>query len=126
MVRRLNVSGNCISCVMEGSRPILAEVQRNCTRAGIIREGRLIACDSVEALAQTNAKRVQVQGDICIDGLEGVRDLRVTESGVTFLYSGDMNQLLQVLAGQYIQDLSISEPNLEEIFMHYYEKGGEK
>ena len=40
------------------SSHILAEVQRNCTRAGIIREGRMIACDSVEALGQTNAKRV--------------------------------------------------------------------
>ena len=37
------------------SSHILAEVQRNCTRAGIIREGRLIACDSVEALSQTKA-----------------------------------------------------------------------
>ena len=121
ILREYNEQGTTIFL----SSHILAEVQRNCTRAGIIREGRLIACDSVEALAQTNAKRVQVQGDICIDGLEGVRDLRVTESGVTFLYSGDMNQLLQVLAGQYIQDLSISEPNLEEIFMHYYVDGGE-
>lgn len=121
ILREYNEQGTTIFL----SSHILAEVQRNCTRAGIIREGRLIACDSVEALAQTNAKRIQVQGNICLEELAGVRDLRVTESGVTFLYSGDMNQLLQVLAGQYIQDLSISEPNLEEIFMHYYVDGGE-
>ena len=121
ILREYNEQGTTIFL----SSHILAEVQRNCTRAGIIREGRLIACDSVEALAQTNAKRVRVQGDICLDGLVGVRDLHVMESGVTFLYSGDINQLLQVLAEQHIQDLSISEPNLEEIFMHYYVDGGD-
>ena len=106
------------------SSHILAEVQRNCTKAGIIREGKLIACDSVEALSQTNAKRIHLQGDVSIEGLTEVRDLRQTENGKTFLYGGDMNQLLQVLAKQQVQDLSISEPDLEEIFMHYYADGG--
>lgn len=107
------------------SSHILAEVQRNCTRAGIIREGRLIACDSVEALSQTKAKRVNVQGDVNIEELTQVRDLRQTENGFTFLYSGEVKQLLEVLSKQPIIDLSISEPDLEEIFMHYYVDGGE-
>lgn len=107
------------------SSHILAEVQRNCTRAGIIREGKLIACGSVEALSRTNAKRVHVQGGVSIEELKEVRDLRQTENGMTFLYGGDINQLLQVFAKQNIQDISISEPDLEEIFMHYYTDGGE-
>lgn len=107
------------------SSHILAEVQRNCTRAGIIREGKLIACGSVEALSRTNAKRVHVQGGVSIEDLKEVRDLRQTENGMTFLYGGDINQLLQVFAKQNIQDISISEPDLEEIFMHYYTDGGE-
>ena len=107
------------------SSHILAEVQRNCTRAGIIREGKMIACGSVEALSRTNAKRVHVQGDVHIEELQEVRDLRQTENGMTFLYGGDINQLLQVFAKQNIQDSSISEPDLEEIFMHYYKDGGE-
>ena len=108
------------------SSHILAEVQSNCMRAGIIREGRLIACDSVEALSQTNAKRVHIQGNVEIEALTQVRDLRQTENGITFLYGGDINELLHVLAKQHILDLSISEPDLEEIFMHYYVDGGEK
>ena len=107
------------------SSHILAEVQRNCSRAGIIREGKLIACGSVEALSRTNAKRVHVQGDVNIEELQEVRDLRQTENGMTFLYGGDINQLLKVFAKQNIQDISISEPDLEEIFMHYYTDGGE-
>lgn len=107
------------------SSHILAEVQRNCTRAGIIRDGELIACDSVEALSQTNAKRIHVQGDVDISELEQVRDLRQTENGITFLYGGDINELLRVLAKQTVLDLAISEPDLEEIFIHYYADGGE-
>lgn len=108
------------------SSHILSEIQRNCTRAAIIREGRIIACDSVEALSQTGARRVTVHGSVTLDKLEGIRDRTDSEDTVSFLYSGDMNSLLQVLAAGRISDLSVSEPDLEEIFMHYYEKGGDK
>lgn len=102
------------------SSHVLSEIQRNCTRAAIIREGRLIACDSVEALSRTSAKRIHVQGEIDLSGLEEVRDLQQTGGGISFLYGGDIRMLLQVLAEQKITDLTISEPDLEEIFLHYY------
>lgn len=107
------------------SSHILAEVQRNCSRAGIIREGRLIACDSVEALSQTNAKRIHIQGQADISKLLEVRDVQQSAAGIDFLYSGDINLLLKVLAKQHIQDLSVTEPDLDEIFMHYYTDGGD-
>lgn len=107
------------------SSHILSEVQRNCTKAAIIRGGRIIVCDSVETLAKTNAKRVQIRGKIELGHLEGMRDRKDSVDGVSFLYSGDMNPLLQCLSQGKIQDLSISDPDLEEIFLHYYEKDGE-
>ncbi len=108
------------------SSHVLSEIQHNCTRAAIIREGRVIACDSVEALSRTKAKRVSVHGDVDLTGLLDVRDLRKAEDGVSFLYGGDINELIRVLAGQKIADLSVSEPDLEEIFMHYYAEGGDE
>ena len=108
------------------SSHVLSEIQRNCTRAAIIREGRLIACDSVEALAQTNAKRVTVHGEVELSGLTGIRNLKKGEDSVSFLYSGDINALLAVLSRSTVKDLAISEPDLEEIFMHYYTDGGEE
>lgn len=107
------------------SSHVLSEIQRNCTRAAIIREGRIIACDSVEALAKTSAKRVTAHGSIDLTGLSGIRDLQKSEDGVSFLYSGDMNLLLRSLSANNIEDLSIAEPDLEEIFMHYYTDGSE-
>ncbi len=102
------------------SSHVLAEIQKHCTWAAIIREGRIIACDSVEELSRTSAKRVQIQGLADVTLLGGIRDLQQTESGSSFLYSGDIRHLLQVLAAGEIRDLSISEPDLEEIFLHYY------
>lgn len=106
------------------SSHILSEIQRNCRKAAIIREGKIIVCDNVEALAKTNAKRVSVHGEADLSRLSGVRDLQRCADGVNFLYSGSMNALLSALSGGKIQDLSISEPDLEEIFLHYYEEGG--
>lgn len=102
------------------SSHVLSEIQRNCTRAAIIREGRLIAYDSVEALSRTSAKRVHIQGKVSLSQLNDVRDIQENESGISFLYGGGMNTLLRVLAEQEIADLTISEPDLEEIFLHYY------
>ena len=107
------------------SSHVLSEVQRNCTRAAVIREGKIIACDSVEALAKTNAKRISVRGRVELEGLDGIRDRKAVEKGVSFLYSGDMNRLIQRLSEGEISDLSVSEPDLEEIFLHYYGRAGD-
>ncbi|MBO4871868.1 MAG: ABC transporter ATP-binding protein [Lachnospiraceae bacterium] len=104
------------------SSHVLSEIRRYCRRAAVIREGKLIACDSVEALSKTNARRVSVRGQVDLEGLDGLRDVTRTEGGVSFLYSGDMHPLLQRLAGSEIADLNVTEPDLEEIFLHYYQK----
>ena len=107
------------------SSHVLSEIQRNCTRAAIIRDGRIIACDSVDALSRTNAKRITVHGDVDLDSLSGVRDRKASEASVSFLYSGDMNSLLRTLSSGQVYDLTVTEPDLEEVFLHYYEKEGE-
>lgn len=107
------------------SSHVLSEVQRNCDRAAIIRDGRIIACDSVEVLAKTSAKRVSVHGVVDLAPLPGVRDLMAENGVLSFLYSGDMNSLLRTLSSGQIDDLAVTEPDLEEIFLHYYEKDGE-
>ena len=108
------------------SSHVLSEIQRNCTRAAIIREGRIIACDRVEALSKTNAKRISVQGQVSLDSLEEIRDRKENDGVSSFLYGGDIHRLLETLSAGTITDLSISDPDLDEIFLHYYENGGEQ
>ena len=107
------------------SSHVLSEIQRNCTRAAIIRDGRIIACDSVDALSKTTAKRITVHGQVNLDKLDGIRDRKESMDSVSFLFSGDIHDLLQTLSTCRVSDLTITEPDLEEIFLHYYEKDGD-
>lgn len=107
------------------SSHVLSEIQRNCTRAVIIRDGRIIAQGSVDDLSKTSAKRITVHGSIHLENLSGVRDRKDTKDSVSFLYSGDMDSLLRTLSAGQVNDLTITEPDLEEVFLHYYEKDGE-
>ena len=102
------------------SSHILSEIQRNCTHAAIIREGSIIVSDRVEVLAKTSAKRVSVHGCFDFSTLEGIRDINVSGETSNFLYAGDINDLICALSKGSISDLSISEPDLDEIFLHYY------
>lgn len=106
------------------SSHVLSEIQRNCTRAAIIRDGRIIALGSVDDLSKTSAKRITVHGSIHLENLRGVRDRKDTEESVSFLYSGDMESLLHTLSSGQVNDLTVTEPDLEEVFLHYYEKDG--
>ena len=108
------------------SSHVLSEIQHNCDRAAKIQEGQLIACSRVEELARTRARRVHVQGNLDVSGLPGVRDIHREEDRLSFLYSGDINALVRELAKNPVRDLSILEPDLEEIFLHYYQNRGEK
>ena len=107
------------------SSHVLSEIQRNCTRAAIIREGTLAAVDRVDELARANAKRVTLHGVAAVpEGLK-VKSVQPQERGVSFLYQGEVGALIAALQGLPLTDLTITEPELEEIFLHYYEKEGD-
>lgn len=104
------------------SSHVLSEVQRYCKHAAVIREGRLLVSDSTQSLGHTEAKRVAIKGVAAPPALENIRDVSVSDDTVSFLYSGKPKALLEALSGLPLTDVSIGEPDLEEIFMHYYEK----
>lgn len=89
------------------SSHVLSEVKKYCHHAAIIKDGKLICTDTVENLTRTNAKRI-----------------RVTKDGVeeSFVYKGDLNKLFEGFRGHNIEDITIEEPELDEIFMHYYKE----
>lgn len=89
------------------SSHVLSEVKKYCHHAAIIKDGKLICTDTVENLTRTNAKRIRVIKD-------GVEE--------NFVYKGDLNQLFEGFRGHNIEDITIEEPELDEIFMHYYKE----
>lgn len=104
------------------SSHVLSEIQRNCTRAAIIKEGRLIACDSVENLSKSSARRVTLHGVETLPESLQARSVTIAGDTVSFLYNGDIKKLISEVNTLPIYDMTITEPDLEEIFMHYYEK----
>ena len=108
------------------SSHILSEIQRHCSRAAVIREGKIIACDSVEKLARSSARRVTLRGNVKREDLPGCRDWTVLGDTVSFLWGGEINPLIRALARADLQEMTIAEPDLEEIVLHFYEKGGEQ
>ena len=89
------------------SSHVLSEIKKYCKHAAIIREGKLICTDTVENLTRTNTKRIRM-----------IRDGKEED----FVFKGDLNQLFAGFAGHNIEDIVIEEPELDEIFMHYYEE----
>jgi ABC-2 type transport system ATP-binding protein len=106
------------------SSHILGEVQRLCSRVGIIREGKIAEISDIRTLQQNNYKKVWIEAAGLTAGafdLPGVTNLQTEDSVVHFFFKGDINTVLQKLSAFQVSDVSIEEPTLEEIFMHYYE-----
>lgn len=102
------------------SSHVLSEIQRYCKHAAVIREGKILISDSIDRLSQTYAKRVTIRGITEIPTLAGIKDIKTSGDTMNFLYSGELTPLLHMLAELSLTDVNISEPDLEEIFMHYY------
>ncbi len=98
-------------------------MQRYCREVAVIRDGRLLVSSGVESLAHTGAKRVTLRGATVPPGLADIRDVTISEDSISFLYGGAPGELLRALAPLPITDITISEPDMEEVFMHYYEGG---
>ena len=108
------------------SSHILSDVGRYCRTAAVIREGRILACDRVEALGHTGTKRVTLRGVTPELSVPGAVNVTREEGTLTFLYDGAPAELVRVLSGLEFEDFTVTDPDLEEIFMHYYGKEGEE
>ena len=108
------------------SSHVLSEIQHHCGNAAIIREGRLIACDSVENLSDTKTRQITLHGISVPPQLPSMKNIIRTENSVSFLYDGDINRLIAELSHLPLTDMTITEPDLEEIFLHYYAKEDKK
>ncbi len=106
------------------SSHILGEVQRLCTRVAIIREGKIVEISDIRTLQQNNYKKINVTAeglDPASFDLPGATNIQAENGTLRFFFKGDINQVLRTISGVQVSDVTIEEPTLEEIFMHYYE-----
>lgn len=106
------------------SSHILGEVQKMCNRVAIIKEGTVIRIEEIATLQKDNYKKIRVTADDVDEkryDIEGVSNLAKENGAVSFLFKGDINVMAKLISEKEIADVTIEEPTLEEIFMHYYE-----
>ena len=105
------------------SSHVLSEIGRYCKSAAVIREGRILVSDSVTRLGHTGVKRVTLRGMSEMPDIPNTRNVHMINGNVHFLYSGKATELTRELCRFSFEDVTISDPSLDEIFMHYYAKG---
>jgi ABC-2 type transport system ATP-binding protein len=108
------------------SSHILGEVQRLCSRVAIIKEGSIIDIQDIKTLQKDTYKKIRLVmngTDAAHFEIPGVSNLVTSdvEGVITFFFRGDINVITRLIGQKELVDLTIEEPTLEEIFMHYYE-----
>lgn len=120
LTERRNIGAACLL-----SSHVLSEVRKYCNRAAMIREGRIIRADSVEALTKSSVRHVRLDGVSELPKLDGVHSLKTEGGSLCFDFDGDISALIRTLAPLDVQELYITEPELEETFMHFYRSDGQ-
>lgn len=104
------------------SSHVLSEVSRYCKNAAIIREGRLLVSDTVSNLGHTGVKRISLRGVKNMPEIKDIRDMKTQNDTISFLYGGRTDELVKILSAASFEDINITDPDLDEVFMHYYVK----
>lgn len=110
------------------SSHVLSEVQQHCRHAAIIREGRIVANDAVENLGRNAPRRIILRGLETLPEevlrLPGILQREQHGQEHQLLYSGDLRPVVHLVGALPYSDLIIAEPELEEVFMHFYQQEG--
>lgn len=104
----------------------LPEVEKICDRVGIIKQGKMVAVETLKELSGKRLHKVELRfadkikkSEFNFDGVENIEEI---PAGLTFSVGGDVNPVLKKLAQLNVTDISISHADLEEVFLKFYEK----
>ncbi len=106
----------------------LSEVQKMCDRVGFIREGKLISEQNIAKVAEVAARTFDI---VFIDKIskaelnevEGAKVKLTSPKQATVSMRGDLSPMFKLLARHKVASINQREINLEEEFMHFYQKG---
>ena len=111
------------------SSHVLSEVQKMCDRVAIIKEGRILQVETVDRLRGSQYKEIRIEfhdenGAAAFE-LEDAAGVSRHGKQVDFLYKGDIGDIIRRLAAQEIDNLWMDEPDLDDVFLHFYKKSDE-
>jgi ABC-2 type transport system ATP-binding protein len=103
----------------------LSEVQAFCKTVAIVKDGKIVNVEKIASLRKKQLKKIRIYfpesrnlNELGLDGVGAVES--GTGKMIAFLFTGNIHELTVKLAQMQIDDLTIEEPSLEEIFLHYY------
>jgi ABC-2 type transport system ATP-binding protein len=106
------------------SSHVLAEVEAACGRIGLVRSGRMVATETIEALRKKSARRVTVEftAPTAFDlaALPGVSLHGSSERHWVLDVSGPLGGLLHALSTRQVHDIQIEPFKLEEYIARFY------
>ena len=106
----------------------LPEVERSCDRVGIIRDGRLIDISTVQALLAGHWRSVNlVLAEPASPGTFDLPNVQVVSAAardIHLMIEGDVNPLLRRIAELDVRDIAVTTPDIEDIFLGFYEDDG--
>jgi ABC-2 type transport system ATP-binding protein len=106
------------------SSHVLSDVQKICDRVAIIRKGKIIKIETIDELRKNMFKRVTLtfkdKSQINRFEIDNCLNPRIKNDKLTFNYTAGINELLKNLCGFDIDNLSIEDATLDDIFMRYY------
>lgn len=110
------------------SSHILPVVERICDRVGIIRKGELVAVEEIEDLKEGTLRSLEIQfaerpPEDRFLNLPGVEEVNFEDSRLHCKVVGKLDDLIKEAARYEVINFISHEPNLEEIFLKYYEEG---
>lgn len=104
------------------SSHVISEVQKVCDEVAIIKNNELLMVQSVNEIRENLVKNIELYTKAPITTkINGMEDIKIDGTKATFIYKGDLNNLILFLAKYEIVNLEITEPTLEQVFIHYYE-----
>jgi ABC-2 type transport system ATP-binding protein len=107
------------------SSHVLSDVEKFCHRVAFIKEGRIVNEDDINSLKEKLLSRVTFRlkegKDHSMLQTPGVISVEKHKNVTSFLFQGEMPLLLKELSQLPVDKITITEPDLEEVFMHYYE-----
>ena len=112
-------------CTIFMSSHNLREVEVVCDRVGIIKNGKMVALETIANLKRLALHKVKAYFEKAIDPALFDHQVDIIKSTANFLEmqtKGDINTLIKTLSQQKLQDLEIERASLEDIFMEYYRK----
>ena len=107
------------------SSHILSEVEKTCGRVAIIREGRIVKTDTVDALRDLAHHQVELRFTDSVPiaafaGLPGVSDVVAGDHVLRLRVSGPITPVVRAAAQYDLLDFVSREPSLEETFLAQY------